>query len=93
MKRAGLGFPSLLAVAIMAGSGAAWAQQAGGDQRMRDLPSSMCRVSGVDAQGVTRTVQIRADGNQSWQNVELVVVTECRALYRLNNCTIISCRP
>jgi hypothetical protein len=93
MKRAGLGFLSLLAMWIIAGSGPAWAQFGGDNQRFRDPISSMCRVSGVDAQGVTRIVLIRVDGNQSWDNVELVAATECRALYRLNNCAIISCRP
>jgi hypothetical protein len=55
--------------------------------------TSMCRVSGNDAQGALQTVRIRADGSQAWQQVEETVLAECRAAYRLRNCAIVSCRP
>jgi hypothetical protein len=82
-----------LAVAIVAGAGQAQAQLSS-ERDFRPATSSICRVTGLDAQGVLRMVTIRADGQQQdWGSVELVVLTECRAAYRLQNCTIVSCRP
>jgi hypothetical protein len=59
---------------------------------LRPAPSTFCRVTGTDAQGVQRSTMIRIDGDRSWANVQEVALTECRAGYRLNNCSIVNCR-
>jgi hypothetical protein len=59
---------------------------------MRPGPSTFCRVTGTDAQGVQRSTMIRVDGDRAWAVVEETALTECRAGYRLNNCVIVSCR-
>jgi hypothetical protein len=87
-----LGFATLFAVASAGGAPPAYAQSPN-NEHLRPPPSSMCRVTGTDAQGALRTIIIRADGSQNWTLVEEVVLIECRAAYRLQNCTIISCRP
>jgi hypothetical protein len=59
---------------------------------LRPAPSTFCRVTGMDAQGVQRSTMIRVDGDRSWANVQEVALTECRAGYRLSNCAIVTCR-
>lgn len=83
---------ALLGLALAVQTGPAFAQDSSSNQGGRNI-SSTCRVTGVNAQGATQTVQIRADGTQSWSLVEQAVLNECRTNYRLNNCTIVTCRP
>lgn len=87
-----LAVATLLGFALAAQPGAALAQDSSSNQGGRSI-SSMCRITGVNAQGAMQTIRIRADGTQDWSQVEQSVLNECRTNYHLNNCAIVSCRP
>jgi hypothetical protein len=82
---------ALLGSALVANPGAASAQSNDGHERTRPIPSTTCRVSGMDAQGRTRIVLIRVDASRAWSIVEEAVLTECRAAYRLSGCFVVNC--
>jgi hypothetical protein len=81
----------VVGAAMIATAGLARAQGVEIEDHSRPEPSVMCRVSGTDARGARRTVLIRVDGQRAWSVVEEVVLTECRAGYRLSNCVIVGC--
>jgi hypothetical protein len=80
------------ALALQAGSALAQAQ-GGANDPLRGGVTSMCRVTGANAQGAIQTVRIQADGSLSWAQTEQAVLAECRAAHRLQNCVIQTCRP
>jgi hypothetical protein len=92
MTRQSLALASLLALAFVSHAIPAVAQDSSSNQGGRNI-SSMCRITGVNAQGALQTIRIRADGTQSWDLVEQAILNECRTNYRLNNCTVVTCRP
>lgn len=84
---------ALLGFTVIGQTGPVFAQTTGSQGEYgRDI-ATMCRITGLNAQGAMQTVRVSVTGTQDQSQIERTVLNECRTNYHLNNCAIVSCRP